>query len=913
MSYMGMAGWNATQITEGMSGVLNLTTVGALNLGKASDIVTDGLTSMGLSASDVGDFTDMMSATITNANTSVELMGETMKYVGPVAGALGIEMEDLSVAIGLMGNAGIKGSQAGTALRGGLTRLIKPTDKSAAAMEEFNIEVQKNEDGTVNLAATIDNLRKNMGDLDAATQAQVLAVIFGQEAMSGWASIINASESDLSKLTSAINGSTKSMQFWKDEMEKAGMSTEEIEKNLLVLDRVFEETQLTAKGLGLTTTDLSKIITLLGTDSKITSDDVNNLLNVFKNLQNPTKEVEKQLSNLGIELVKFDNGSIDVNKTLESLRGGLKNLSKEERAAALESLGLQGSQKELNEILNLSDKEFNEYMSKLEETKGLTEKLAETMDETTTGSIKAMASAISDLLIEAFKSVKPSIVEFSTIIGEAANILKTQGITAAVQYLVDNFREKVQQLPQIMSEVLGNVSNAIIENFPSIMAAAGDLVQNFSRGIIENKDKIRDGISVMIKNVANFVTENAPALGEAAITLLKCLSDALKENQQPIKDALNTFTTTATEYLATKKTVFIDTGIDIAGAIATGALEGLATKLGEWTNGITDFFLRPFETFSGTLAEEAFNSGKMIADKSGEGLDTSQMNFAEKFSAFMNYGFNWKEDYAARAKETGSKAAESVGAGVEAGKEGLKTKVDSSVNSAIDGAKGNAQTKGKEVGDAAAKGASEGLSQLSPEMAKELEAATKALQQSATNMYNGAKVSFTKLATVGKQAATDLYNGASKSYSSLAQSGKQSFSSLYNGGSNSVRQLSYSVQGCMSTVRSSINSLSRPVNAAIADFNRLRSVLSKPIQGKVSISKTTTVSTVSVPMQTKTSVYARANSASVSSGKIEKETNQNMTVNVMLDSKTIAKHTAPYMNGELRIINKRNNRLGGAY
>ena len=144
MSYMGMAGWNATQITEGMSGVLNLATVGALDLGRASDIVTDGLTAMGLSASDVGDFTDMMTATITNANTSVELMGETMKYVGPVAGALGIEMEDLSVALGLMGNSGIKGSQAGTALRAGLSRLVKPTKDAAAAMQKYGVEVIKN-------------------------------------------------------------------------------------------------------------------------------------------------------------------------------------------------------------------------------------------------------------------------------------------------------------------------------------------------------------------------------------------------------------------------------------------------------------------------------------------------------------------------------------------------------------------------------------------------------------------------------------------------------------------------------------------------------------------------------------------------------------------------------------------------
>lgn len=896
-----------------MSGVLNLATVGSLDLGKASDIVTDGLTAMGLAASDVGDFTDMMSATITNANTSVELMGETMKYVGPVAGALGIEMEDLSVAIGLMGNAGIKGSQAGTALRGGLTRLIKPTDKSAAAMEEFNIEVKKNEDGTVNLAATIDNLRKNMGGLDASTQAQALATIFGQEAMSGWASIINATDSDLSKLTSAVNGSTKSMQFWKTQMEDAGMSSKNIEKNLLALDKVFEETQLTAKSLGLTSTDLSKVITLLGTDSKVTSKNVNNLLNVFKTLQNPSKDAKKQLSDLGIELVKFDNGSIDVNSSLGSLRNGLKGLSDDQKATVLSTLGLKGSQKELNEILSLSDTEFNDYMTKLEETKGLTEKLAEVMDATTTGSIKSMASALSDLLIEAFKSVKPSIVEFSNIIGEAANILKTQGITAATQYLVDNFREKIKELPRIMGETINTVGDAIIENFPSIMTAAGELVQNFSRGIIENKDKIRDSISVMVKSIATFVTENAPALGEAAITLLRCLSDALKENQQPIKDALNTFTSTATEYLATKKTLFIQTGIDIAGSIATGALEGLASKLSEWTGGLTDFFFKPFETFSGTLAEEAFNNGKMIADKSGEGLDTSQMSFSEKFSAFMMHGFNWKEDYAAKAKETGTKATESVGSGVESGKEGLKSKVNGAVNDSLSEAKGNAQTKGKEVGDAASKGASEGIKNLSPEMAKELEAATRALQQSATNMYNGARISFTKLATVGKQAATDLYNGASKSYSSLAQSGKQSFSNLYNGGSNSIRQLSFSVQGCMSTIRSSINSLNGPVNSAIADFNRLRTALSKPIQGRVNISKTTTFSTVAKPLRARTSTYSRANSASISSGRSEKEKSQHMTTIVQLNGKELARQTAPYMNGQLKIINKRNSRLGGAY
>jgi phage tail tape measure protein, TP901 family len=148
-----------------------------------------------------------MAATITNSNTSVELMGETLKYVGPVAGTLGIGMGDLSVAIGLMGNAGIKGSQAGTALRAGLTNLVKPTKEMKTAMEKYGVELVKNADGSVNMMGTMENLRSTLGGLDQATQAQALATIFGKEAMSAWASVVNASEGDFNKLSDAIANS----------------------------------------------------------------------------------------------------------------------------------------------------------------------------------------------------------------------------------------------------------------------------------------------------------------------------------------------------------------------------------------------------------------------------------------------------------------------------------------------------------------------------------------------------------------------------------------------------------------------------------------------------------------------------------------------------------------------------------
>ena len=218
LTYMGMAGWKTEDMLSGLPGILNLAAAGGTDLATTSDIVTDGLTSMGLSAKDTDKFVDIMASTCSNANTNIELMGETLKYVGPVAGSLGIEMDDLSVAIGLMGNSGLKGSQAGTSLRAGLTNLVKPTKEMANAMKEYGVELITNKDGSVDLMGTMENLRTVLGDLDQTTQAQALAAIFGKEAMSGWASIVNASESDFNKLTEAIANSDGVAQSMSDTM-----------------------------------------------------------------------------------------------------------------------------------------------------------------------------------------------------------------------------------------------------------------------------------------------------------------------------------------------------------------------------------------------------------------------------------------------------------------------------------------------------------------------------------------------------------------------------------------------------------------------------------------------------------------------------------------------------------------------
>ncbi|CEO07665.1 phage tail tape measure protein [Paraclostridium sordellii] len=207
MEYMAMAGWKTGDMLEGIEPILNLAIASGEELGSTSDIVTDALTGFGLKAKDAGMFSDVLAAASSNANTNVGMMGETFKYAAPVAGALGYSVQDTSLAIGLMANSGIKASQAGTALRAGLTNLVKPTDSMAEMMEKYGISVENSDGKMKSFREVMSDLREKMGGLDEATQASAVATIFGKEAMSGWLSIINASEGDFNKLANAIDNS----------------------------------------------------------------------------------------------------------------------------------------------------------------------------------------------------------------------------------------------------------------------------------------------------------------------------------------------------------------------------------------------------------------------------------------------------------------------------------------------------------------------------------------------------------------------------------------------------------------------------------------------------------------------------------------------------------------------------------
>ena len=217
-TYMAMAGWKTEDMLQGIDGIMALAAADGLDLATTSDIVTDTLTAFGLSADDSGHFADVLAAAASNASTNVSLLGESFKYAAPVAGALGYSAEDTAIALGLMANAGIKGSQGGTALRSSLSRLIKPTDDAAALMEQYGLSMTNADGSMKSLGEVMEMLRTKMGGLSEAEQAQAAATLFGQEAMSGMLAVINASDSDYEKLTSAIYGADGAAQQMADTM-----------------------------------------------------------------------------------------------------------------------------------------------------------------------------------------------------------------------------------------------------------------------------------------------------------------------------------------------------------------------------------------------------------------------------------------------------------------------------------------------------------------------------------------------------------------------------------------------------------------------------------------------------------------------------------------------------------------------
>ena len=272
LQYMAMAGWKTDDMLNGLEGIMNLAAASGEDLATTSDIVTDALTAFGLSAEDSTHFADVLAQASSNANTNVGMMGETFKYVAPVAGALGYTAEDTALAIGLMANSGIKASLAGTSLRSIMSRMAKPTKEVQGAMDKLGVSLTDSNGNMKSLNEAMGDLRKGFAGLSKDEAAAMAAALGGQEAMSGLLAIVNSSDDDFDKLSDAIyscDGAAKRM---------ADTMNDNLQGQITILKSGLE-------GLG---------------------------ISLYENMEAPLKEVVKEAQNMVQQLQDaFNNGGLD--------------------------------------------------------------------------------------------------------------------------------------------------------------------------------------------------------------------------------------------------------------------------------------------------------------------------------------------------------------------------------------------------------------------------------------------------------------------------------------------------------------------------------------------------------------------------------------------------------------------------
>lgn len=210
MGFLAMAGFKTNEIMTALPGVLNLAAAGNLELADAADIASNILSGYGLKVEEIGRLNDVLAKTFTSANVDMRMLGESFKYVGPVASSAGIQFEEAAAAIGLLGNAGIQGSEAGTALRGAISGLLKPSNEAAETMKRLGVSATDSKGQLLPLHQIIGQLEKS-----GAKTADMMT-IFGLEAGPAMQALV-------SQGSGALSGLTK-------ELENSGGTAEEVAK-----------------------------------------------------------------------------------------------------------------------------------------------------------------------------------------------------------------------------------------------------------------------------------------------------------------------------------------------------------------------------------------------------------------------------------------------------------------------------------------------------------------------------------------------------------------------------------------------------------------------------------------------------------------------------------------------------------
>lgn len=579
-SYMAMAGWKTEDMLNGIEGIMNLAAASGEDLATTSDIVTDALTAFGLSAQDSGHFADILAAASSNANTNVGLMGETFKYVAPVAGALGFSAEDTAQAIGLMANAGIKGSQAGTALRSLFTRLAKPTKQSAEAMDALGISLTTSSGEVKDLNTLLLEMREKFATLTDAEKAQYAALLAGQEGMSGLLAIVNASDADWNKLSGAIDGCTDELTGYSAAEEMAAKQIDNLQGQFTILlsalegfgIKIYQEIDDPLKEVVKAANEMVGQLTSAfdegGFDGLVVAfGDV--LAQIVTEIANAAPQLIEMAASLVTSFVDSILGNGDKFATagaglVTSLVNAILSVSGDLWSAAVTLFAefLSGLAENMPSIIETAKEAIGQFGTALIENapsiassalsiiSSLYEGIISSLPEITSAGVdilNKLAEGIQNTLPDLIPVAMEALMNFSGTLRENVGELVDAGlnlIMALAQSLIDNIPVFIETIPTIIT----NIAGIINDNAPKLLGAGLDLIVQLALGLVQAIPTIVENIPKIIQAIVEvFTAFNWINLGS---NIIKWITDGVKSLARSIPEAIKSIGQTAKDWLS---------------------------------------------------------------------------------------------------------------------------------------------------------------------------------------------------------------------------------------------------------------------------------------------------------------------------------------------------------------------------
>lgn len=550
-NYMAMAGWKTADMLDGIEGIMNLAAASGEDLARVSDIVTDSLTAFGLKAADSAHFADVLAKASASSNTNVSMMGQTFKYVAPLAGSLGYSIEDMAVAIGLMANGGIKGEQAGTALRGALTRLVKPTDDVTSKLIELGL-------ATETYANIVDS-----GKIDKANNA-----------------IAKSQES----LTSKSIAAQKAQITYNAAVDKYGKNSSQAQKAALSLQNA---------------------------QNKLAS--AQEKLSASQDKLNAAQEGGIQATGVINNLLADSTGKMrPFSDVIVDLRKAFRGLSQEEQAQAAATLFGQEAMSGMLNIINASDEDFEKLTAAIADADGAAKSMANTMNDNLQGQITILKSALEGLGIEFYEQIdapaKEAVKTAIEYVGRLNGALKEGGVSGLAETIGSVFADTVTQiasatpmviesavsviqsfltgiqsnLPQIADAIIGiavSLVEGIIVLLPQFLAVGGDLVLQLAMGIEQNLPSLLEKAAQAAQSLLQGFTENIPQFLDVAANIIAELISGLGQAAPELLPAALEALLTFVQGLLDNVDKLIDAALELVMGLAEGIINSLPVLL----------------------------------------------------------------------------------------------------------------------------------------------------------------------------------------------------------------------------------------------------------------------------------------------------------------------------------------------